>query len=266
MILFRREFRRGLKPLLIWCLVMAGLILITLSVYTSMAEQQQQLQQLLDTYPESIKKAFGMNELDMGSLLGFYGVEVYMMVTLIGSVYAALLAAPMLVKEENDKTAEFLLTKPVTRTRIVSEKLLAVAVNLLLFNAAMALASVAGFRFAPEGEWDEGTFLQLVAGALLLHAVFASVAFLLSAVLRKSRNILAASLGLVFMSYFLGLVSSLSEDLKFLKYVSFFKYVDAADILSNGALGPVHILILAAVSAVCIGSAYARYLRKDIAA
>jgi len=266
MIIFRREFRRGLKSLIIWCLIMAGLILLTMSVYSQMAEQQEELQKLLDMYPESFKKAFGINELDFGSLIGFYGAEAYFMITLFGSVFAVLLAAPILVKEENDKTAEFLLSKPVTRTRIVSEKLAAVAVNLILFNAAVVMASVAGFRFAPEAEWDAGIFGTLMAGALLLQTTFAAVAFLLSAILRKSRNIVAASLGLVFVSYFIGVISSLSERLEYLKYVSFFEYMDAADIIKQGSIDPLYVFILTAVTAVSVGAAYTRYRRKDIAA
>ncbi|TXK86222.1 ABC transporter permease subunit, partial [Parageobacillus sp. SY1] len=106
---------RAVKSLIIWSIVLSGLILLTLSIYPQFAEQQKEMTKLLEAYPESIKKAFGMNELNMGDLMGFYGIEIYMISTLLGSIYSAILASNILAKEENEKTIEFLLSKPVTR-------------------------------------------------------------------------------------------------------------------------------------------------------
>jgi len=265
MVLFRREFRRGLKAAAVWWAVMAGLIWVTMSVYGQFAEQQENLKKLLSTYPDSVKAVFGMDRVDMTTPIGFYAVEVYFMVALLGAVYAVTVAGPMLVKEENDKTAEFLLAKPISRTAVVTEKLLAVGVHLVLFDVAAAVASIVGFRIAGGG-WDAESLFLLMLGAWLLHATFAAVAFLLSAALRKSRHIVSASMAVVFVTYFLGVVSDLSEDLKALRYVSPFEYVDAADLLAGRSIDAAAVAVLGAVSIGCMALAYFRYRRKDIAA
>ena len=56
-------------------------------------------------------------------MLGFYAVECGNILGLGGAFYAALCAATVLSKEEKDKTAEFLLTHPVSRVKIITEKL-----------------------------------------------------------------------------------------------------------------------------------------------
>lgn len=243
---------------------MAGLILLMLSMYPQFAADQQALNDMLELYPEQLKKAFGMNTLDFGSLIGFYAVEVYMIATLAGSVYAALLASSILAKEEGDKTIEFLLSKPITRSQIVMQKLLAVAVNLIVFNVAIAGASLIGFSFSDE-PLDRPSFALLLLGAFLLHASIASIAFLLSAVMRKSRSIVSIALGIVFASYALHLVSGISEQAKLLRHISLFHYVDAAELIASGHIDGVYAVIIVCLITICIGFAWMYYNRKDIA-
>lgn len=89
--IIRREWKRSRKSLLVWSLILAGLIIWLLSIFPQFAEQQESMDQLFAAYPDSMKDMFKMNELSLGTLIGFYGVEVYMMTTLLGSIYAAIL-------------------------------------------------------------------------------------------------------------------------------------------------------------------------------
>lgn len=263
--IFKREMKRNLKSLIIWSLILAGLVLMMLSIYPQMAADQKAVEDMMKSYPEPLKKAFGMNELNFGSLLGFYGIEIYMMTTLVGSIYAALLASGILVKEENEKTIEFLLSKPVTRTEIVGQKLAAVVTNLVLMNVLLTLTSIAGFQFADGERYDGRTFAVLMAATFLLHLTIASISFLLSAFMRRSRNIVSVSLGIVFISYFLHITAGVSEKFESLKYVSFFKYVDAAHIVAEGAMEAVYVWIMLLLTGFCIAAAFLYYKRKDIA-
>lgn len=94
----------------------------------------------------SFTAAFGMDRLNFGTLTGFYSIECGNILGLGGAFFAALTAASILSKEEKDRTAEFLLTHPVSRFRAVTEKLSAVFIQLVIMNAfvlLLALASVA---------------------------------------------------------------------------------------------------------------------------
>lgn len=262
--IFQREWKRGRKSLLIWSFILAGLIIWLLSIFPQFAAQQESMEKLFEAYPDSMKEMFKMNELSLGTLMGFYGVEVYMMTTLLGSIYAAIFASHMLAKEENEKTAEFLLSKPVTRNEVVGQKLAAVIVNVLLLNAAAAAASVIGFQFAEGYDVPYETFIWLTVGAALLHLVFASLSFLLSSWMKKTRNTLAVSIGIVIIAYFLNMMSGLSEKLDALKYISPFYYVDAAAIINNEELEPWHAAIMAAAVLISLSAAFIVYRRKDI--
>ncbi len=262
--IFKREFKRNLKALIIWSIVIGGFTFMMLAIYPQMAAEQQSMQELLKAYPESLKKVFGMDRLDFSTLLGFYGVEVYFMLTLFGSIYAGLLASTIVAKEENEKTIEFLLSKPVARSQIIFEKLSLVVVNLFIFNMVTAIVSLVGFQLS-EDSFTMSTFALLSVGAFILHLTFASLSFMLSTMMRKTRNILSISLGIVLGTYFLQVMAGLSEKAEFLRYFTPFKYVDAADIITDQALNPVYMSILLVLIFGSLAAAFFVYQRKDIA-
>jgi ABC-2 type transport system permease protein len=264
MIIFRRELTTNFKALIIWSIALSAIILLMLSLYPQMAEQGKDLAKLLEAYPEGLREAFGMDTLDMSTLIGFYSVESFMMLTLFGSIYAAILAGGILSKEESDHTAEFLLSKPVTRNRIVSEKLILVIMNLVIFNVVVMLASLIGFQFATKSEMPMDTYFLLVVGAFLLHLTFAAISFLFSSFVRKSRKILSIALGLVLVSYFLSIAAGLSDKLSALSYVTPFDYVKASEIVANNQLDWVYVLLMGVIITVSISAAYVIYHRKDM--
>lgn len=266
MMIFRREMRRNRKGLLIWSVVIGAYILMLLSMYPQFAADQQSIDQLMQAFPESLKQAFGMDTLHFGSALGYYGVQIYLFTTLIGSVYAAMLAGGILAKEEGEKTAEFLLSKPVSRVSVAGQKLGAIFLNLLLFNAVLAAASAAGFRIAGDASAaGSSIFVLYVLAAFLLHLTFAAIAFLLSSLLRKQRSIVSFALGIVFLSYALHIAAGVSESVSALGELSFFRYVDAALIMEEESIRGTYIAVMLIVSAACLTAATLYYKKKDIA-
>lgn len=167
--ILKREFKKNLKALLIWSVVLGGFILMMLSIYPQMAAEQESMQELLKAYPENLQKIFGMDRLNFGTILGFFAVEVYFMTTLFGSIYVAMLASNIIAKEENEKTIEFLLSRPITRTQILLQKLGAVVLNILIINIVFTVTSLLGFQFSEDADVPLKTFLLLMIATFLLH-------------------------------------------------------------------------------------------------
>ncbi len=265
MMIFRREWRRNRKALILWSLAMGALVLVMMSVFSQMAEQREALDQLMGAFPEGLRQAFGLDTLDLADVLGFYGVEVYPMTTLFGSIYAVILASGILSKEHADKTIEFLLSKPVTRTRILTEKLAVVLVNLLIFNGVIVLASVLSFFIFQDQDVDWALFALLSLALVLLHAFFAAAGFWLSTFITRSRTILSAGLGLVLVLYFVHIAAGMAESLDFLGYITPFQHVDAAVLLKDGSLPVIAWTALPLFILAAIAGSYAVYRRRDLA-
>lgn len=260
MTLVKHELRQGRISFFIWTAAIGLLLAVCVFLFPEMKGQMDGASEMFASMG-SFSQAFGMDRLNFGTLTGFYAVECGNILGLGGAFYAALCGAGILSKEEKDKTAEFLLTHPVSRKRVLTEKLLAVLVqitgmNLLLY--AIALGSIAAVGEAVP--LKEISLLHLAY--YLLQLELAGICFGLSAFLRKGSA--GAGLGIAAMMYFLNLIANIAEAAGFLKYITPFGYCEGADIVANGRLDGAMAALGAAIGIAGIGIAYLKYTKKDI--
>ncbi len=260
MTLVKHELRRGKTTFLIWTASIGFLLAVCVFLFPEMEDQMDGISEMFASMG-AFTEAFGMDRLNFGTLTGFYAVECGNVLGLGGALFASLFAASILSKEEKDKTAEFLLTHPVSRKRIITEKLMAVLIlitsmNLIIY--ALAIGSIAAV--GEEVPWKEISLLHLAY--YLLQLELAGICFGLSAFLRKGS--ISAGLGIAAMMYFLGLVANITDTAEFLKYITPFGYCDGADIVANGKLDGVMVVTGAAIGIGGIIIAYLKYTKKDI--
>ena len=126
MTITRHELRQGRNAFLVWTFFIAFLLAICIIIFPEMKGEMAGVSKIFSAMG-AFTAAFGMDRLDFGSLIGYYSIECGNVLGICGALYAALCAVDILSKEERGKTAEFLLTHPVSRARILTEKLLAVS-------------------------------------------------------------------------------------------------------------------------------------------
>ena len=261
MTVFKKELRANLAGFLIWTACVGGLMTMCVWMYPSFAGSMDEVTDLFAGMG-GFSSAFGMDKLAFGSIMGFYGTECGTIIGLGGAFFAAVTGMGLLAGEEGGHTAEFLLTHPVSRTRIAAEKLAALAVMILALNAACAacgLGSILGIGEEPV--W--GDLLKYHGTQLLMQLEIGGICFGLSSLLRRSSYGLAigAAMGL----YFLGIFINMDTSLEPLRFVTPYYYAEAARVFAGEPLAD-------AVAAGCglgaLGAAFGlwRYGRKDIAA
>jgi ABC-2 type transport system permease protein len=262
--LFKRELRKNRKSFIIWTIIILCFCVYALALYPTMANQADKLKDLIKSYPKGLMDAFNMNKLDMANILGFFGMESYLFITLLGSIYVALLAAGIVSKEEDEGTIEFLMAKPVSRNSILTSKMLCILFYIVVLNLCIFVFNYVGFEAVKKGEYDKTGFLLLSVAPLLLNLTFAALGLILSMFVVKAKNILSASIGLVLGTYFIGIVSTMSSKAELLKYFSPFKYVDAGDLITNKKIDGVYLIIMGLIIIVSVVSTYIVYNKKDI--
>ena len=260
MTLVKHELRQGKISFLIWTAAIGFLIAICIFMFPEMKGQMDGVSDMFASMG-SFTEAFGMDRLNFGTLIGFYAVECGNILGLGGAFYASLCATGILSKEEKDKTAEFLLTHPVSRKRVITEKLIAVLIQITAMNLmiyALAVGSIAAV-----GEtipWKEISLMHLAY--YLLQMELAGICFGISAFLRKGSA--GVGLGIAAMMYFLNLIANIADVAGFLKYITPFGYCEGADIVSNGCLDTALVAVGAALGIAGILIAYLKYTNKDI--
>lgn len=263
--IYWRELAINIKAMLIWFFILSGLGVLVIAFFPTVAKQAESFQQLMTGMPKGLLAAFGLEQISMTDIMGFYATKQYTTLTLFGSVYAIMLAAGILSKEENDRTIEFLLSKPVSRSAVIGAKLLSTITLVAFLNLLITIVMYISLEVVKTGDYSIKLFLLLSLAALLLHLTFAALGFLASVIIRRSQNVLPVSLGLVMVTYFLGIASVLSEKLEFLKYFSPFKYVDAVDILTRQKIDPMYLLMMVFISVIAVVISYYLYRHKDFA-
>ena len=260
MTLLKHELKQGFKTLAIWTASIGFLIAICLFLFPEMKGEMDNVSDMFSSMG-SFTAAFGMDRLNFGTLIGFYAVECGNILGLGGAVFASLIAVSALAKEEKERTAEFLLSHPVSRVSVISSKLASLVVQIVVMNVVIfALSAACIAIIGEEPAWKEICLLHLAY--FLLQLELAGICFGLSAFLR--RGSLGIGLGIAAMMYFLNIIANISEKAEFLKVITPFGYAEGADIVSNGSLDGKLILIGMAFALIGVAAAYFWYSRKDI--
>lgn len=260
MTLIKHELRQAKWSLIIWTASILFLIVICVLLYPEMKGEMDTIGDMFASMG-SFSAAFGMDRISFGTLLGFYSVECGNILGLGGALFAAFTAVTVLAKEEKDRTAEFLLTHPVSRARIITEKLIAVMFQIVVMNVLVWACSVAAIAaIGEEIPWKELNLMHLAF--FFLQVEIAGICFGISAFLRRGG--LGIGLGIAAIFYFLNIIANISESAEFLKYITPFGYTEGADIISNVSLDGGLILLGMVYGAIGIAAAYLWYTKKDI--
>ena len=262
MTLFLHELKRDRIKLLVWAAVIAGMLLISILIYPQMTSQMNEMGDMFSEMG-GFSAAFNMDKVNFGEFSGYFAVECGNVLGLGGAFFAAILGIAALAKEERDRTAEFLLTHPVSRTYVVAQKLAAVLAEILILDLAVALAAV-GASLAIGEEIEAKLLLQVFAGYLMMQVEIACIMFGVSAFLKG--NGLGIGLGAAFVLYFMNILANLTDDAAFLRYITPFSYADGTEIVANGGIEPKYVIPGAVLTVIGVAAAFIRYRRKDISA
>jgi len=260
MTIIKHEWKQGRTTFALWTAAIGLLLAVCVFLFPEMKGEMDAMGSLFASMG-SFTEAFGMDQLNFGTLIGFYAIECGNVLGLGGAIFASLMGTAALSKEEKGRTAEFLLTHPIARGRVVAEKWLAVMGQIVAMNLLILMLSLASIALIGEAiPWREILLLNL--GYLLMQAEVASICFGLSAFLRQSG--VGLGLGLAALLYFLNLIANITESAGFLKHITPFGYCEGADVVTNGCLDVPLVLLGLGYAAVMLAVGGRVYCKKDI--
>lgn len=260
MTVIRYEMNRGKRSLMIWTAAIGFLLLVCVLLFPEIGKQADMIDEVYSSMG-AMTEAFGMDRVNMSDALGFYGIECGNVLGIGGAFFAALLGILALAGEEKNKTAEFLLTHPISRTRIVAEKLTSLMLQVFILNIMTMVIGIAAFFVIGESiAWKE--FFLLHAAYLLMMLEIACICFGISAFMRQGGA--GLGIGIAAMLYFMNIIANISEKAEFLKYITPFGYTETADIIVEGHIHAGMLSLGIVYSLVMIAVAFMKYSHKDI--
>lgn len=260
--IFLRELRANLKSLIIWSVIIILLIMIAVAKFSAFAGDPSMLA-MLDSIPEPMMEALNMRAFNLTTLSGFYGI-MFIYFGLMSAIAAAMWGSDIISKEERDKTVEFSLVLPVSRSRVITAKALAALVNCIAFVLITWVVSLVAVRsYNPDQAFYDFLALEMQA-MLAIGLIFLAVGLLLGCAMKQYKLSGSTAVGIILMTYFMSIISGMQKNLDFLKYFTPFKYFDAGELFRSGKLDGTYLLLSVVIISVCMVTAYWIYNKRDL--
>lgn len=262
--MFKREMKTNLKSFIIWTAILIGLFLIVFLVYPSIvnSENMEMMDEMMKIFPEEMLKAFNMDISSIDSAFGWLKTEGFVFVLLITGIFSGILGSNILLKEESDKTIEYLNSVPVTRKNIVINKILCGLLYIILMIVAIGIFNFVGLSLS--GDFDRKEYILLSLTPIFSSIVIFAVCLFLSTFTHKTKKTMGISLGIVFVSYFLNILSEMGESTEFLKYISIFTLADIRNVIINVSINPLMLVLSVGITSIFMALATIRYEKKEL--
>ena len=262
--MFSREMKINLKSFIIWLSILIVLFLVVFLIYPSIVSNQnmEMIDKMMQMFPEELLTAFNMDISTIDSAYGWLKSEGFVFVLLIIGCYSAILGSNILLKEESDKTIEYLNSLPITRNKIVFSKVLSGLIYIVLMVLFIGIFNFIGLTLS--GNFEIKQYLLLSITPLFSSFVVYFLCLFISTFTHKTKKMLGVSLGIVFLSYILQTLSTLSSNVEFLKYFSAFTLADIRNVIINNSINFMMILLSIVISIMFLILTLVNYNKKEL--
>ena len=262
--IFLKEMKSHRKSLIFWSIGVFLMVASGMAKYAAYSSSGQSINDLLADLPKSLKAVLGFSALDLSKISGYYAI-LFIYLLLMATIHAAMLGATIISKEERDKTSEFLFVKPVSRSTIITTKLLAAFANIVVFNLVtfVSLIILIG-KYNSDGEAVNGDIATTMVGMFILQCLFMVIGSALAAVKKKPKTAASLATGILLLTYMLSVAIDLNENMEGLKYFTPFKYFEAKNIMYGRGLETSFVVLSIVLIAILSCATYVFYKRRDL--
>lgn len=262
--MLKREIKVNFKNFLIWLLVLIGIFLMVFLVYPSIisSDNIKMMNDMMEMFPSGMLKAFNMDISVIDSAFGWLKTEGFVFVLLIIGCYSAILGSNILLKEESDKTIEYLNSLPITRNKIIFNKTIVGLIYIILMVVILGIFNYVGLSLS--GDFDKKEYALLSITPIFSSVVIYFMCMFLSTFTNKTKKMLGISLGIVFISYVFQTISTLDKSVEFLKYISVFTLADIRNVIMDVSINPLMVFISILLSFIFIVFTIIHYNKKEL--
>lgn len=260
--LFIHELYKLKRSIIIWSVSLCSIISLYMTFFPSVGQKglNKIFEAEIKAMPDFFVKALNLSIVDF-SIYSNYFAYVFQFILMAVAIYALIIGSSSLLKEESDKTIEFLYANPVSRTQIVTSKLCAGLSGLVILNLLTLIVTyVIGYIL---GERNFEMDILLIYGySMITVFVYYGIGLLFSSKLRSS-GVVTTSLGIFFLTYIISILSDMVDKLKFLRWAAPFNYIIPMDVLQK-EVDMSKIFILIGIFVVSIVLSYLFYNKKQL--
>jgi ABC-2 type transport system permease protein len=250
------------RAVLGWGIGLAAVAAMYAAFYPSITASAGDLQGYLDKMPDAFKNLVGA---DYTSPAGYLRAELFSLLgPILFLVYAVGAGGKALAGEEEARSLDLLLSTPLSRTRVVRDKAIAIAIAMVGLTAFLFVVVVAIGR-----PFDLVVPVMDAAAAcvmlLLVGLAFASIALAVGCATGRKSTAFAITGVVAVATYVLNVLAPSVSSLRWSRPLSPFRWYLEPDPLTSG-LHAANVAVLLGITAVCTAFAFWSFRRRDLAA
>jgi len=261
--IFAREMKVHAKSLILWSLGVLVMVGAGMAKYGGAVASDQSMNELLAQMPKSLQNIMGVGTFDLSIPSGFYGI-LFLYLVLMTTIHAAMMGADIISKEERDKTSEFIFVKPVSRSKIITSKLSAAFVNILILNFVTLISSIIIVGYYSKGAEGNSYIFKLMIGMFILQIIFLFIGTAISALCRKPKSSVSLTTGILLSMFMLSMAIDIQSNLDSLKYFTPFKYFEAKNLMYGGEFQITFLVLTILIIGACSYVTYMLYGKRDL--
>lgn len=230
--LFFQTWRSHWKSFISWAGVLLLMNSIELSVYPTMSKSGDSMKGFLDSFPDGLKKVFRMEDYFSGP--GFLNTELFSLIIPMVMIGVGLAwGAGATADDEERGTADLLFALPITRSKILWSRLIAMLSALALLTAINFINLFVGSRLV-NMELNTSFLAAGSIGCFLIGALFASFGALFGAATGKRGASLGIGSGFAILFYIFYTLTAIVSKFNFIKPINPFQWLMDSNQLING--------------------------------
>lgn len=245
-----------------WSVGTSAFMFINMIFYPTFKDQAAELQKSFESLPDSAVQLFG-GSTDFFSPVGFLNSQIFfIMLPLLLGILAIGIGSSLIAREEQDKTIEALLARPVSRTKLLFSKATAGVLQLSIVTVVTLMTTIIVARIVTI---DVPIFYIAAAtfACYVLAMCFGAISFLLTAIGRARGLSMGLGTVIAIGGY---IISSLAGTVSWLKGPSYFfpfHYYHSEPILRGNFIWTGIFVLLAIIAACALGS-WIAFRRRDL--
>ncbi len=254
--IFKQTLKANLKLWMIFTIITSALLGLLIAVFE----------------PSTISSMTNMVEgtpladlLKSTTFLGMLSSTFYSLHGILLPIIYIIMTANSLIAAQVDRgSMAYLLSTPTKRSTVVLTQAVYLIVALIVMLAIATLVGVLSIQtFQSDADISISDFLMLNLGLFLLMFATSGISFLFSCIFNLSKNSIAFGAGIPIAFFLFELMSSVSESLDKLKYVSL-NTLFAKDAILSGDSYMIPFILLAIVGIVLYGIGIRVFKEKDL--
>lgn len=254
------ELKTNLKAFIIWTVALSLLFYAASFEYEAFATNDL-INQYLDSFEPFFRALAGMT-VDINTPEGYLSlISLYIYLPL--AIYSGLLGSNIISKEERDKTAEYLFTLPVKRSKVIFSKLVTTIFYSILINVLVLIVTYYSFGRLGTNEIYDSFILNIGIGTFIIQMIFMSLGMGLSSTLKHYKKSGGITIGILMGTFMLHILIGLTDKIDFLKYITPFKYF-GTDLMIEGEFKLVFILLSILLIGTGMFSLFYFYRKRDL--